>query len=135
GPKARVRAAGWSGYLVLLKTPSYVLNTLGMTGMTFALGGLAAWMPTYIYEREGRFLLTPEVFQELKVGGSSFVEPVPEPILERLKPLRDKEFHPIRVFEDELKKALGRDEMQKYAERIMDSCCSPSLGRINLIFG
>jgi MFS family permease len=41
----------WSDYLVLLKTPSYVLNTLGMTAMTFAMGGLAFWAPGYFAER------------------------------------------------------------------------------------
>jgi MFS family permease len=40
-------------YLVLLRTPSYVLNTLGMTAMTFAIGGVAAWMPDYIHEYRG----------------------------------------------------------------------------------
>lgn len=42
----------WSDYLILLKTPSYVLNTLGMTAMTFAMGGLAFWAPGYFEERE-----------------------------------------------------------------------------------
>ena len=42
---------GWSDYLILLKTPSYVLNTLGMTAMTFAMGGLAYWAPSYFKER------------------------------------------------------------------------------------
>ncbi|MGH7172401.1 MAG: spinster family MFS transporter [Gemmataceae bacterium] len=41
----------WSDYLILLKTPSYVLNTLGMTAMTFAMGGLAFWAPGYFEER------------------------------------------------------------------------------------
>lgn len=36
--------------LVLLRTPSYVLNSLGMTAMTFAIGGLAFWMPAYLVE-------------------------------------------------------------------------------------
>ncbi len=31
-------------------TPSYVLNTLAMTAMTFAIGGMAFWAPAYIYE-------------------------------------------------------------------------------------
>jgi MFS transporter, Spinster family, sphingosine-1-phosphate transporter len=35
---------------VLLKTPSYVLDCLGMTAMTFAIGGIAFWMPRYIWE-------------------------------------------------------------------------------------
>jgi MFS family permease len=40
-------------YRVLLQTPSYVLNTLGMTAMTFALGGIASWMPDYIHVFRG----------------------------------------------------------------------------------
>ncbi|HEY7309339.1 MAG TPA: MFS transporter [Gemmataceae bacterium] len=41
----------WSDYLILLKTPSYVLNTLGMTAMTFAMGGLAFWAAGYFQYR------------------------------------------------------------------------------------
>jgi MFS family permease len=40
-------------YLVLLKTPSYVICTLGMTAMTFAIGGIAFWMPDYIFDYRG----------------------------------------------------------------------------------
>jgi hypothetical protein len=41
----------WADYLILLKTPSYVFNTLGMTAMTFAMGGLAYWAAGYFKER------------------------------------------------------------------------------------
>jgi MFS family permease len=34
----------------LLRNRSYVLDCLGMTAMTFAIGGIGFWMPTYIYE-------------------------------------------------------------------------------------
>jgi len=37
-------------YLILLRTPSYVLNSLGMTAMTFAMGAFAFWMPAYLKE-------------------------------------------------------------------------------------
>lgn len=40
-------------YLGLLRTPSYVLNCLAMTAMTFAVGGLAAWVPTYLVRIRG----------------------------------------------------------------------------------
>jgi MFS family permease len=51
------RPAGWADYRILLRTPSYVLNTLGMTAMTFAMGGLAFWVPEYLeYRREPTFL-------------------------------------------------------------------------------
>ncbi len=32
----------------LRKNPSYILNTLGMTAMTFAVGGMSFWMPRYV---------------------------------------------------------------------------------------
>jgi MFS transporter, Spinster family, sphingosine-1-phosphate transporter len=48
-----IRDSRWSEYLALAKTPSYVLDTLGMTAMTFALGGIAAWMPKYLSESPG----------------------------------------------------------------------------------
>jgi MFS family permease len=41
----------WRDYLVLLKTPSYILVTVGMTAMTFAIGGIAWWMPDYLQTR------------------------------------------------------------------------------------
>jgi MFS family permease len=48
-----LRGARWSDYLTLLKTPSYVFDTLGMTAMTFALGGIGFWMPYYIRKQRG----------------------------------------------------------------------------------
>jgi MFS family permease len=44
-PRARI-----ADYLALLRIPSYVLDCLGMTAMTFAIGGMGVWMPTYIWE-------------------------------------------------------------------------------------
>ena len=38
-------------YLILLHTPSYVFNTLGMTAMTFAIGAISFWMPDYLEAR------------------------------------------------------------------------------------
>src|ERR1019366_5737504 len=40
-------------YLILLRTPSYVLCTLGMAAMTFAFGGIGLWMPYYLEHRPG----------------------------------------------------------------------------------
>jgi predicted MFS family arabinose efflux permease len=47
-----VRKQKLSDYLFLLRTRSFALNTIGMTFMTFAMGGLAFWMPRYLIERE-----------------------------------------------------------------------------------
>jgi predicted MFS family arabinose efflux permease len=35
-------------YLALARNRSFILDTLGMTAMTFALGGMSAWMPQYL---------------------------------------------------------------------------------------
>jgi MFS family permease len=37
-------------HLILLRTPSYVLVTLGMTMLMFSMGGIAHWMPYYVSE-------------------------------------------------------------------------------------
>jgi MFS family permease len=50
GPPRRARLRD---YVILLKTPSYVLDCLGMTAMTFAMGGIAAWMPDYVHSFRG----------------------------------------------------------------------------------
>jgi MFS transporter, Spinster family, sphingosine-1-phosphate transporter len=59
-PREDVQAAGKTtprktatlrDYKQLLRIPSYLLNTAGMTAMTFALGGLAFWVPKYIVWR------------------------------------------------------------------------------------
>ena len=46
-----VRAPGVRQYAVLLHTPSYVLDTLGMAAMTFAIMGVGYWMPEYMEQR------------------------------------------------------------------------------------
>jgi MFS family permease len=46
------RKARWSDYRFLLRTRSYLFNTLGMTAMTFAMGGMAFWVPRYLEERD-----------------------------------------------------------------------------------
>jgi MFS family permease len=50
---AAVRRPGLKDYLVLLRTPSYVLDCLGMAAMTFAVGGIAHFMPRYIHGDKG----------------------------------------------------------------------------------
>ncbi len=50
---ARPAAVRWRDYLIFLRTPSYVFCTLGMTAMTFAIGGIAFWMPYYLETRPG----------------------------------------------------------------------------------
>jgi MFS family permease len=50
---SRVRRAGLKDYLWLLHNRSYLLATLGYTAATFAVGGIAAWMPYYLEDYRG----------------------------------------------------------------------------------
>src|SRR5262249_10639636 len=53
---AVTRAVSWWVALGQLKhIRSFVLCCAGMTCTTFVLGGVAAWAPYYIFEREARF--------------------------------------------------------------------------------
>jgi MFS family permease len=56
------RKASRHDYLNLFRIPSFVLNTLGMSAMTFAIGGLAFWMPDYLEETvaKGKILRVQE---------------------------------------------------------------------------
>ncbi|ABB33434.1 major facilitator superfamily MFS_1 [Geobacter metallireducens RCH3] len=41
------------GYRALFRNRSFIANTLAMAAMTFALGGLAQWIPTFLYREHG----------------------------------------------------------------------------------
>jgi MFS family permease len=45
------RRANLQDYLGLVRIRSYVLNTLAMTALTFAIGGMAFWIPGYLQYR------------------------------------------------------------------------------------
>jgi MFS family permease len=49
----KTAAVPWRQYRILMQTPSYVLCTLGMTAMTFAIGGISFWMPYYLEGKPG----------------------------------------------------------------------------------
>jgi MFS family permease len=136
---ANHRKAQLKDYLVLAKTPSYVLNTLGMTAMTFAIGGIAVWMPTYIYEREARWKLTEDALTGLGRGA----DPVPNASLAKLEPLRDKEFLPVVTWDQDqdglivaqLKTCLSVSEFNQYHAQILDAARTPKLGAVGALFG
>lgn len=130
GLTAPPRRAGMKDYLILAKIPSYVLDTLGMTAMTFAMGGIGYWMPTYILEREGKVQLTEQVFQTLQEGPDA----LPESALIKLQSLGGQ-VYPYKEFEAKLKETLTEDERAHFQERILDVACHPTLGWINTLFG
>lgn len=129
---------GWDDYLMLARIPSFVLNTLGMTAMTFAIGGLAAWMPSYIYEREARLQLTPAIISGLREGRDSLgtvIDKLPGPVLDRVADLTGKGALTVRAFRDEVSNRLSAEERQLYLEQLEDAAATPSLGHVNFVFG
>jgi len=53
GHVARAKAT-LSDYAGLVRIPSLVTNILAQTALTFAIGGLSVWAPTYIHEGRGQ---------------------------------------------------------------------------------
>jgi MFS transporter, Spinster family, sphingosine-1-phosphate transporter len=50
GPAAsRVASGSPGGYSQLFSNRSFITNSLAMTAMTFAMGGLAQWVPTFLF--------------------------------------------------------------------------------------
>ncbi|HEU4538958.1 MAG TPA: MFS transporter [Polyangiaceae bacterium] len=53
----------------LLGRPSYLINVIGATAMSFATGGLGAWMPTFLFRERGVPLATAGLaFGALMIG-------------------------------------------------------------------
>ena len=124
------RALHWREYMILFKIPSYVLNNLGMTAMTFAVGGISVWMPTYVYEREGRCQITAKVMEE------PIVAKMPEAVKDYLSTQQKKEESlPLLEFQKEVKKKMSNEEWEQHGQNLLDVCCTPSLGTIGTTFG
>src|SRR5207248_4178799 len=49
--KQKNRRPNLQDYISLVRIPSYILNTLAMTALTFAIGGLSFWVPGYLEYR------------------------------------------------------------------------------------
>ena len=52
-PAAAKQKMHLKDYLSILKNRSFTLDTLGMAAMTFAMGGISFWIPSYIHEYRG----------------------------------------------------------------------------------
>lgn len=67
-PGAQQRAR-FGDYAALLRNRSYMWNTMAMTGLTFAIGGIAYWMPDYItaYRQAGELGSVNKIFGAITV--------------------------------------------------------------------
>lgn len=118
---------------------SFVLCCLGMTCTTFVLGGVAAWAPSYIFQREARFSVTGDSFGRWEEEKTTDGRPlVPEEVVAKLRPLADGAVSTYPEFKAKLLETIGKEHLKQYGERIQTAATakdSMSLGRINFIFG
>ncbi|MBN9518914.1 MFS transporter [bacterium] len=131
------------GYLAVVRelsgVRSFVLCCAGMTCTTFMLGGVAAWAPTYIFQREARFALTPEAItklEELKTTEGNRV--VPADVTDRLRPAVGETEYDYPAFKALLLDALGQELLRQYGERVYEAAPtadSATLGGVNFRFG
>ena len=131
------------GYLAVLKElrgiRSFVLCCAGMTATTFMLGGVAAWAPTYIFQREARFVLSEGAVEKLETVKTSEGERVvPANVTEKLRAAVGDERYDFPAFKKLLMDRLGAEALQQYGERVYDAATAPdsaTVGSVNITFG
>ncbi|HUR54534.1 MAG TPA: MFS transporter [Gemmataceae bacterium] len=112
---------------VLARNRSFMLCCLGMTAVTFVTGGVAVWAPAYFYQRETRFVVSAEALEKM-----------PAETVERLRPLDDGKVRTYPEMKDEIVARLGSGDAARHAGEVYKAAQtkeSPSLGKLNIIFG
>ena len=95
---AASRKAGFKDYLILARTPSYVLDCVGMAMMTFAMGGIAAWMPDYVLSQSVKQQNLDGVLTFTREDLANYIGTAVESLVRQLKKLKDEKHkeHPCR---------------------------------------
>ncbi|MBY0456388.1 MAG: MFS transporter, partial [Gemmataceae bacterium] len=87
---------------------SFLCCCAGMTFTTFMLGGVAAWTPRYIFQREARFEITQPVLDKLRTEKNTQGDPlVPPEVVDKLAPAVGGGVKGFPEFKAELLRALG----------------------------
>lgn len=134
---------GGPGYGAVLKEllgiRSFVLCCLGMTATTFMLGGVAAWAPTYIFQREARFVLSEKALMKLEEPRTTAGDRViPAEVTDALQPAVGDRDYRFPEFKALLLERLGAERLKQYGERVFDAATaegSADIGSINVMFG
>jgi MFS transporter, Spinster family, sphingosine-1-phosphate transporter len=129
----------WQVLRRVMCVPSFRYNTVAMTASTFILGGVAAFAPLYIFQREARFQVTDGALQKLAEQKASDGTPlVPPEVIGKLRALAGEQVYSAAELRQALAGALAEQEAKQYGERIYEAVVAPGsikLGTINLIFG
>ena len=120
----------------LLGNRSFVLGCQGMTAITFVLGGVVLWSPTYLFQRESQFEFSEKAFEKMNVEDA--IESVPAETLAKLAPLKDGERMRFPEVRKELAERLNNEEGILYAQRIYRAAAtddSPKSKDLTTLFG
>ena len=120
----------WQVLKALARIRSFVLCCAGMTAVTFVLGGVAAWVPTYFFQREARFEVTREALTKL-------AESLPPETVGKLRPLNDGTQRAYPEMKKAVADVLGEDA-KPYAEKVFLATAtesSPNPGTLSIVFG
>ena len=133
-------APGYGAVLRELRgNKSFVLCCAGMTLSTFVLGGIAAWTPVYIFEREARFVVGPEAVEKLEGLRLSDGTPViPTKVLDDVRGLSAPDVMTVTEFRGRLGRHLTPVELEQYGSYVDDAATAPGSirnGTIGLYFG
>ncbi|MFO0803609.1 MAG: MFS transporter [Gemmataceae bacterium] len=119
---------------------SFVFCCAGMTLSTFMLGGVAAWAPVYIFEREGRFTITDKTVLKLRERKrSDGSAEIPDAVVAKVATLiAPDEKYGSKEYQARLATALSRKELADHGGAINDAATaadSLTTGKIGLYFG
>lgn len=142
--ESAARAADAASYGAVLRelrgNKSFFYCCAGMTLSTFMLGGVAAWAPAYIFEREGRFTISEETVQKLRdLKRSDGSNEVPESVTAAVATLVDPAARlTSEEYRAKLVTKLSRKELKDHSGAINDAATakdSMTTGKIGLFFG
>lgn len=130
----------------LWETKSWRACSLGMTCSTFFLGGVAAFAPLYIFERESRFLLSAQRHQQLVLQTQKQQEEKADErneaflnLLNRMESVLSEEEISFEEYQRRIDSLqLSTRERNEFGDRLLDDFLvegSLRLDRINLYFG
>lgn len=134
------------GYIEVLKellhNRSFMVCTLGMTCTTFVLGGVAVWVPEYIFEREAKFAITTKAVDGFETDPRFLTlqgtRMVPAEVVERMRSLISPSELNHHDLEIALRSKLNEKEYEQYSSALHEGLTAPdsiTTGQIGLFFG
>jgi MFS family permease len=136
-PRHHRERAHFRDYLHLLRIPSFVLCTLGMTALLFGLGGIGNWMNTYLFERAPQFEWTYDTFKKLQNDESW--DTIPNAIRDRLDHLPKRTYPTREVFNQKVKELINPSLQGQLTKKVLhtigEPAQTPSLAHIDHMMG